>query len=145
MMPGSGKVVGIYNKQSKAVSMTGNMLTAKETAIKKAVLKTGDVLVWDIPKYLLNEEREIEVDFSNITYTQLRSIKKLLKKQKEILDIVDMGRWKRKRKNRGNVHISLRTSYLGVTVDDIIDTLSDFNYKFDIEQANKYFLKVVLK
>jgi len=144
VMPGSGKTVGIYNEQAKAISVTGSQLIAREESIEKVSAILGEKLAWDIPKYLVNEEREIEINLQNVQYNHLRQIKQSLKNQKEILDVVDKGRWKKTSQHGGDVHLSVRTSYLGVTVDDILNTLEQIGFSPQVEEANDYYIKVSL-
>ncbi|MEA1917738.1 MAG: CsgG/HfaB family protein [Campylobacterota bacterium] len=142
LMPGSGKSVGIYNEQEQAFSLLDDQLTAKENAIKKTAATLTDKIVWDIPKYLLGEEREIEIQLSGVTYRGLRNIKKVLKRQKEILAIRDTSKWKKTKGKRGKVRLLVQTSYLGVTVDDIIDILEKNRVNIDINEATDYFINL---
>lgn len=143
VMPGSGKTVGIYNKQSESVAMLGSELSARESAISKVSDETAQKLVWDIPKYLLDEEREIELNIMNISYSTLRNIKKSLENNKGVLNIRDKGKWERISENGGGTtRISITTSFLGVTVDDILDSLSGEGFKMKILEVNDYYLKV---
>ena len=142
MMPGSGKIVGIYNKQGKSISLIDDQLTAKESAIKILAKKISKDIIIDVPKYLLNEERDIEIQFTNITYRDLRKVKKVLKNQKEILGIQSSGRWRKTQGKKGKVHLIVQTSFLGVTTDDIMDNLENNGFNFDINEATDYFINL---
>lgn len=142
LMPGSGKTVGIYNEQEQAFSLLDDQLTARENAIKRSAKAISDKIIWDIPKYLLDEEREIEIQLSNVSYRDLRKIKKILKNQKEILDIRVAGKWKKTKAKKGKVLIVVQTSFLGVSVDDIMDNLEKNKYNFDINEATDYFMNI---
>ncbi|MEA2017983.1 MAG: hypothetical protein U9N59_06005 [Campylobacterota bacterium] len=145
LMPGSGKTVGIYNEQESAFSILDDQLTARETAIKKSANRVTKQVVWNIPKYLLDEEREIEIILSNVSYRKVRNIKKLLKNQKEVLNVRTSGKWKKTNKKRGKIRLVVQTSFLGVTVDDILDNLEDNNLNFDINEATDYFLNISVR
>ena len=144
LMPGSGKTVGIYNEQEQSFSILNDQLTARENAIKKSANIIAEKIVWDIPKYLLGEEREIEIKLNNVTYKNLRKIKKILKNQKEILSIRDAGKWQKVKGRKGKVRIIVQTSFLGVTVDDILDNLEKNNIRFDIEEVTDYYLNILV-
>lgn len=142
LMPGSGKTVGIYNEQEKAFSILDDQLTAREDAIKKSANRVTQKVVWDIPKYLLGEEREIELLINNVTYKDLRKIKKILKNQKEILNVRDAGKWQKTDGRRGKVRLVVQTSFLGVTVDDILDHFDNKKVNVDVNEASDYFLNI---
>lgn len=143
LMPGSGKVLGIYNEQEQSFSIIDDQLTAKQEAINKGALAISDKIVWDIPKYLLNEEREIEINLKDITYKDFRKIKKMLKNQKEILAIKDTGKWKKTKGKKGKVHLVVQTSYLGVTVDDILDELENNKFDFEVDEATESYISII--
>ena len=144
LMPGSGKTLGIYHEKSSSMSLLAGYQTSKEDASKKAVLLAAKKLVWDIPRYLINEEREIEVKFKNISYKKLRFVKKHIASLKEVLAIKDSGRWKKIKNQKGDAHILIQTSYLGVTVDDIIDALENMKIEVEVNEATDYYLEVII-
>lgn len=142
LMPGSGKTVGIYNEQEQAFSVLDDQLTARENAIKKSAKAITSKVIWDIPKYLLGEIREIEIQLENISYRDLRKVKKILKNQKEIVDVRDAGKWKKTKGKKGKVHLVVQTSFLGVSVDDIMDHLEKNKFNFDVNEATDYFMNI---
>ncbi len=142
LMPGSGKTLGIYNEQEQSFSILDDQLAAIENAIKKSAKTVTKKIIWDIPKYLLGEEREIEVIINDVTYRELRKIKKILKNQKEILSVRAAGKWEKTSAKKGKVRLIVQTSFLGVTVDDVIDTLENNKVTIDINEATNYFLDV---
>lgn len=144
LMPGSGKILGIYHEKSSNMSLLAGYQTSKEKASRAAILEAAKKLVWDIPKYLINEEREIEIKFKNISYKQLRFVKKHISSLKEVLAIKDSGKWKRIKGKKGDAHILIETSYLGVTVDDILDALAKMKINAEVDEATDYYLEVVI-
>ena len=142
LMPGSGKSVALFSKQSQDFLLDSNHLIARDTIFKKLSKQIAKEVALQIPKYLLNEEREIEIVLQNIKYSDLRKIKKILSNELEVKKVKSVGKYKKVSKKRGKARVVLVSSYLGVTVDDILDILDENGYNFEVEEATDYFLRV---
>jgi len=142
MMPGSAKVVSLYNKQAKSIELTDNTLSSTEKIIKRTALNMAYTMAWDIPKYLLEEEREIELVLNDISYKTLRRLKKALKQEKEILAIRDGGRWRKTHGKLGRTWIILTTSFFGIDTDSILDILEGYGMDPELELISDYYSEI---
>ena len=144
LMPGSGKSVALFSKQSQDFLLDGNSLIARDVIFKKLSKQIAKEVALQIPKYLLDEEREIEIVLQNIKYSDLRKIKRILSNQLEVKRVKSVGKYKKVSKRKGEARVILVSSYLGVTVDDILDILDENGYNFEVEEATDYFLRASL-
>jgi len=140
IMPGSGKVLGFYSEQGQSFSLINDQMSAKEEVINQASKSIVQKIIWDVPKYLLDEEREIELVLNNISYKDVRKVKKILKTQKEILGIKTAGKWKNRK-----IYLIVQTSYFGVVADDILDILENNTYNFDVDETTDFYIQLTIK
>lgn len=142
MMPGSAKVVSLYNKQGRSMDLTDNTLSSREKIIKRTALDMAYTMAWDIPKYLLEEEREIELVINDVSYKTLRKLLKALKQEKEVLDIRDGGRWRKTHGKLGRTWIIITTSFFGIDTDAILDILERYGMEPELELVSDYYSEI---
>ncbi|MBN2895843.1 MAG: hypothetical protein JXK05_08160 [Campylobacterales bacterium] len=144
IMPGSGKIVGIYNKQSKMLNLTEDTLSGRETIIKRTALQMANGMAWDIPAYLLSEERDIQIVIRGVGYNTFRTLLKKLKSEPEVVNIREGGRWRRTQGELGNTWIVITTSFFGITIDEILDRLSSYGLNPQLDIVSDYYAEIAI-
>lgn len=138
IFPGSGRTAKLYSEQDSTMKLLDLGIVDQEKMLKKNAIKMANKISWEMPTYLLEEERDIELKLIDVKYKTYKSIVKSLKKEKTILEIEEASRWKRTKNKLGTIRLLVKTSYLGVTSDDLLELIESYNFSPDIDYIGQY-------
>lgn len=84
----------------------------------------GEELMWQIPKALTQNAKELKITLTNATLDDVAVVEKTLRERKDIESII-MSSWNREKgkPDRGRVDFTITTSFLGPTAERIYEDL----------------------
>lgn len=138
VFPGSGRSAKLYTQQDSSMMLIDQGITDREKLLKKNAIAMANTMAWEMPSYLLDEERDIEMKLTQVSYKTYKKIIAKLKKEKMILDVQTVGRWKRAQNKLGSIRLLVKTSYLGIVSDDLLTILESYNYSPDIDYIGQH-------
>lgn len=135
--PGSGNASRLFSKQHSTMDLADRGIVNRELHLKRVALEMAHEIAWQMPVYLLSEAREIELVLDDVSYRTYRDLVQNLEREPEISAVIPAAKW-RAEGERGTTRLIIRTSYLGVTSDALIDLLGSYGMTPKVEQIGTY-------